>query len=441
MSKTNILNIYYSAFRKMCIVSDIVKEKYDEEVLGYLVIDEGKKGFGLTVVDIIIPEQHTSNTLCESDKEKPLTLTKIPKKLVPKVKGWFHSHKHMGLFFSATDDETLEKWAYYANYAIGLVISLPNEVKGYIQHGKPFLTDKQEIDINIIYDNEDALRKQLEKELDKKIIKTETKEITIETEKPKMTTFINTAIGSKFVKVQGNWLNINCNHLMIRSTKKVSYAYRGFYKIQKKRRGKIKFVYCQYYTHNLYKPILRCEQCLNAETSANGKGVFPYKKESKQPTKPNRGYKVMSYTQLPNTTYFQCDHLDMNDMSDIFCLDILEAPKCADCEKNPERVIETKNVKELPTIETVKTDIPTYDVKKGWIKDVKKGWFHISILNSICNWLEVLTEDNIIKPFKSAERHIFDGKIKEPSVLCRFLGRFPECRKCPKEPNKPLRNN
>lgn len=460
MSKTNILNIYYSAFRKMLIVSDIMKEKYDEEILGYLVVDEGKNGFGLTVTDIIIPEQKTSSILCESDKDKPLTLTQIPKKLMPKIKGWFHSHKNMGLFYSTTDDETLEKWAYYANYAIGLVISLPNEVKGYIQHGKPFLTDKQEIEINIIYDNEDSLRKELERELEKKVTKKTKEETTTETKTthPKVTTFINTAIGSKFIKIRGNWLNINCNHLMIRSTKDITFNYRSFYKVPKDSRGKIKFTFCQFYTHKLKNPILRCEDCLKAETQANGKGVFPYKKETQQPitgikreyTKEDgtkKEYRSESFMNLPHTTYYQCEHLDLTDLTDVFCLHILEAPKCEGCEHNREETIEVKNVKELPeiptpkTVKNVKTDTPTYDVKKGWILDAKKGWIHVSTLNTICAWLQVLDSKNVMRVFKSAEKDIVNGKIKEPSILCSYLGKYPECRKCPKESEYTKRNN
>jgi len=185
MSETNILNVTYTAYRKMVLVSKIVHEKHDEEVLGLLVVDEGKNGKGLTVSDIIIPEQEIGSADCKMKVGETLSQKEIPKGKVKKIKGWFHSHKKMGTFYSYTDDNTLENWAYALPYAIGVVVSLPSDLKAWIQYGKPYLSAKQELEIRIVVDNEPEFKEKLEKELEKKIIKKETKTYTYT---PKQTT-------------------------------------------------------------------------------------------------------------------------------------------------------------------------------------------------------------------------------------------------------------
>jgi len=171
MSETNILNVTYTAYRKMVLVSQLVYEKHDEEVLGLLVVDEGKNGKGLTVSDIIIPEQEIGSIDCEMKVGETLSQKEIPKGKVRKIKGWFHSHKKMGTFYSWTDDKTLENWAYALPYAIGVVVSLPSDFKAWIQYGKPYLSEKQELTVRIVIDNEPQFKEQLEKELEKKIMK------------------------------------------------------------------------------------------------------------------------------------------------------------------------------------------------------------------------------------------------------------------------------
>ena len=164
------LDITYEAFRKMLIASQIVADKHNCEVMGLLVAEEGKNKHGLTVTDIIIPEQTIEPMECKLDIGKTLSEKNIPRELVPKIRGWFHSHKTIGCFYSGEDDKTLENWASIGNYAIGIVVSLPDNVKAYIQHGKPILTDKQEVNVNILFPEIDnKMREALETDLAQKL--------------------------------------------------------------------------------------------------------------------------------------------------------------------------------------------------------------------------------------------------------------------------------
>ena len=169
--ETPVLNISYEAFSKMVTASQIVEDKHKDEVLGLLVVEEGKNGKGLTVTDIIIPEQTIGCASCEMVIGETISQKEIPTELVPKIKGWWHSHKHMGAFFSVTDDTTLENWAYALPYAIGVVVSLPNTIKAFLQYGKPYLTKQIEMDVKVNFPDNNTLRSQLEQELDQKIKK------------------------------------------------------------------------------------------------------------------------------------------------------------------------------------------------------------------------------------------------------------------------------
>ena len=182
----NILNVTFDAFQKMLIYTQLAQDKHESEVLGFLVIEEGKKGLGLTVVDVILPEQDATQGECKLNVGE--TLTSIPQDLVPKIKGWWHSHQKMGCFYSQTDNETLENWCYKKHYAVGVVVSLPYNIKAYIQHGKPLMTEKQEIDVKILFNKNKTLHEQLEKEITKKIKtpKTETTKTEYEEDKELM---------------------------------------------------------------------------------------------------------------------------------------------------------------------------------------------------------------------------------------------------------------
>ena len=164
------LDITYEAYRKMLIASQLVADKHDCEVMGLMVVEQGKNGKGLTVTDIIIPEQTIEQMECKLDIGKTLSEKNIPRELVPKVRGWFHSHKKTGCFYSNEDDKTLENWAVMGNYALGVVVSLPDGIKAYIQHSKPILTDKQELDVNILFPEIDTkVKEALETDLAQKL--------------------------------------------------------------------------------------------------------------------------------------------------------------------------------------------------------------------------------------------------------------------------------
>ena len=153
----------------MFVGSQIVYDKYKAEVLGFLLIKEGKNGEGLTVYDVLYPKQTVQGAHCELDISG-LTPEEIPLDLMPKIKGWFHSHHNMGTFYSGEDNDTLDSWVSGKKYAIGIVLSFPNKMKAWIQYGKPLKTAKISLDVNIVYSAEDELKKELTEHLEKQVL-------------------------------------------------------------------------------------------------------------------------------------------------------------------------------------------------------------------------------------------------------------------------------
>lgn len=95
------------------------------EIGGILVIDDSE---GLLIEDIIITKQKVTGGHFELDAEDlGRTITEIMTKnpeLMPKMKGWWHSHSTFGCFWSLVDDATTERFLNYGmKYCVSIVQS------------------------------------------------------------------------------------------------------------------------------------------------------------------------------------------------------------------------------------------------------------------------------------------------------------------------------
>lgn len=158
------LLISEQAYRKMFAYAEICDPK---EVLFLLSIEEleGNEG-GLLVDDVILPKQEVSGGGCNLKIDKTVTTLENPEK----IRGWAHSHVHMGSFHSGTDDSTLEAWGGgKTKFSISIVISLPNEIKAWIQYFKPIEINKKEIPVVVLWNDDEALYTSCQKEVDEKV--------------------------------------------------------------------------------------------------------------------------------------------------------------------------------------------------------------------------------------------------------------------------------
>ena len=158
------LYIAFDAYRKIFNYAQLAKDK---EVIGLLVISEQATG-GLLIEDILLPKQEVSGASCTMLPDKDIT--DYAEKNPGKIMGWWHSHVNMGTFHSWTDDSTLNGWGGgKVPYAVSLVVSLPNELKAWIQYFTPIEIDKAEVDLKVLLPDEDKLVEKCKAELEAKI--------------------------------------------------------------------------------------------------------------------------------------------------------------------------------------------------------------------------------------------------------------------------------
>ncbi len=146
----NEIQIDYPVYSKMFAYAEIAKKTFDSEVGGYLVMSE-LEGGGLKVEDIILPKQTVSGATFTT---KPGL--KVAPEVIPKIRGFWHSHHNMGTFHSNVDDTTLgDKWNGEthgsAPYAVSIVIAFPNKIIAYVQYFKPILLEKLEIPVVVLH--------------------------------------------------------------------------------------------------------------------------------------------------------------------------------------------------------------------------------------------------------------------------------------------------
>jgi len=134
----------------------------DEEFLTLLVINDDD---GVIVEDVILPEQTVTYGSCTLDIGK--TFTSIPKDLLPKIKGWHHSHSSMSVYLSAQDDEAIDNAFSHLPYCVSIVTNSRGDIKGYIDFFKP-LKIRVEVDVKVLHDSVEDLEKEVKEKVKRK---------------------------------------------------------------------------------------------------------------------------------------------------------------------------------------------------------------------------------------------------------------------------------
>lgn len=156
----------------MFAYANIAKKDLESEIGGLLIVEELPEG-GLSIEDILLPKQTVSGG---SFKPEPGIKCDNIAEILPKIKGWWHSHGTMGTFHSSTDNDTLgDKWngetKNSAPYALSVVVSLPNEIKAYLQYFKPYKLEKVEIPIQVVYPVSDEIVLQCKADVKERVTK------------------------------------------------------------------------------------------------------------------------------------------------------------------------------------------------------------------------------------------------------------------------------
>ncbi len=157
------------AFMKMQYWTEMMKSY---EIGGMLVIEETQDQ--IFVEDVLLPEQEVSSAEVDMTGDGMAKLftylaNKKPE-LVPKIRGWWHSHHNMGVGWSTTDDNTSEMLSKRLGSCLAINTDSSGNILVRLDIYDPF---KMVID-NIPYmiEYEDAkIKKFCEKEMEKKITK------------------------------------------------------------------------------------------------------------------------------------------------------------------------------------------------------------------------------------------------------------------------------
>lgn len=158
-----LMKIELSAWQKMIAIAEAAKPN---EVLA-LILGRAEEN-NLLVTDLFIPNQEVTGGHCAMKTDKLLTDFMIEHS--GEVIGWWHSHVNMGTFYSGEDNQTLNNFgADEVQYAVGLVFSLPNEIKGWLKIFKPIELDKIELNVSVRWNQDEEIIKLCEEQVKQRV--------------------------------------------------------------------------------------------------------------------------------------------------------------------------------------------------------------------------------------------------------------------------------
>jgi len=109
-------------------------EAVDSEIAGLLVVDtvNGKQ----VISDALIFEQRASSAEVELDiksvSKEIAKLAKEKKVDIEKIKGWWHSHNDMEVFWSSTDDACFDNMSTISSIVYGIVVNKRGDCKSRV---------------------------------------------------------------------------------------------------------------------------------------------------------------------------------------------------------------------------------------------------------------------------------------------------------------------
>lgn len=150
----------------------------DEEISGLGISSINKAGDEIIIRDVRIWEQECTAMTTEIIDNKHLidAVEEYKKEGVPMedMNVWWHSHVNMDVFWSNTDQETIDNW-FNEKYLVAVVGNKKKEFKGQISLKKPFKFNINNVDIEYEPEPEDSkYEMKILKDIDKKIIEKET---------------------------------------------------------------------------------------------------------------------------------------------------------------------------------------------------------------------------------------------------------------------------
>jgi len=157
----NYLKLKYYATLCSGEISGLGKISYNKQDKNNIVVD-----------DVFIFPQKAGHTSTDLDKKAiALFLEKEYKKnkTIDGISLWWHSHSDMEVFFSSTDEQTIENFGDTSDFLISLVINRKMEMEARVDVFNPFRNTIKDIDIEITSPENTILRNKIKKEIEENV--------------------------------------------------------------------------------------------------------------------------------------------------------------------------------------------------------------------------------------------------------------------------------
>jgi len=143
-----------------------------EEIGGLLVVDTNCNT--LTVEDVILTKQEASAggvNFDESDFSRILNnMARYKPDLIPKIKGWWHSHSDMNTFWSSTDEDAIRKYKKLCGICVSINTNRSGNFLVRLDVDKPINFKIDDIPFQILME-EANIKRRCEREFREKVSK------------------------------------------------------------------------------------------------------------------------------------------------------------------------------------------------------------------------------------------------------------------------------
>lgn len=167
MKSIEPIRISGKAYQKMKFYTKLA----DGEIAGLLVI--GKDSDGILVDDVILFEQTAGASTVELSKDdmgkfmRDMILQNRAD-IIPNIRGWWHSHSDMSVFWSTTDDNCIKRLMNRMDFVISIVTNKSEAMKVRLDCKKPLKFSIDDYPVEAIM-NDIPLFTECKKEVEEKV--------------------------------------------------------------------------------------------------------------------------------------------------------------------------------------------------------------------------------------------------------------------------------
>lgn len=138
------------------------------EISGLGEVEQCRGGVKVTRLHLFKQECHAVGTVLSSEDISTFLCDAVSRGIDPSnLRLWWHSHAEMGVFWSTTDNETIQR--FQADWMLSIVGNTHKEYRARIDMMNPFELTLDNLNIEVVFPENAELEKALQEEIDKKV--------------------------------------------------------------------------------------------------------------------------------------------------------------------------------------------------------------------------------------------------------------------------------